>query len=264
MREYLINKRLKELCGSKEYLDNVANKILFNEYMQDKINNVALEDSNARTLLILGNKRIISFVLKKEFAIYGDYENLEEFAVGKIGLVHAVDGYDNDSDIQFVTYAYRVIANQIKKYYRNMYAVSNYSELNKVFLEDFVCESDCDGESQRFIDIIKDENNFVEQVIDCDMVKYIEKNIAYLSHNEAVTVINFFGLFGKPVLKQSEIGAMIGVQQCTISMYLSNALKKLRALTLEESLLNESELQLKFKLLQSGPQNDIVETEVLL
>ena len=91
MKEYLINKRLKELCKKRGYLSNEENLILFEEYEQFKLNNIPVEDIIARTLLILGNTRLIYFVLKKEFDIYGQCENSDEFSYGRIGLIKAVD-----------------------------------------------------------------------------------------------------------------------------------------------------------------------------
>ena len=74
MEKSLIQKRIKEL-SNKDYLDGKSNLMLFKEYEQDKMKNIPLEDSDSRTLLIMGNERLVYLAMKK----YG-----VELVIGKI------------------------------------------------------------------------------------------------------------------------------------------------------------------------------------
>lgn len=260
MEDYLISKRLKELLGTRRSFDNETNKLLFDEYMNDKARNIPPEDSMARTLLIIGNESIICFVLRKQFGIYGEYDNFEEFAEGKIGLIQAVDGYNTQSNVKFITYAYQAITHRVYKYYSVLNNSANLADKKKVSLNDYIAKESTEGKSICFEDNLMADDDFIERFSDKDFIEHVKKNIIYLTPNEQICVINSFGLFGNPCVPQSDIAKNLCKTQSSVSTYIKVATRKLRVLCCDESLLDKQDLKLRNTLLKYGPQNEFVKS----
>ena len=256
MKEYLINKKLKELCPNG-YLTTDKNMMLFKQYEQDKLNNVPLEDSEARTLLILGNTRLIYFVLKSKLERTSYLSDLEEFSVGQIGLIKAVDTFKAEFGVKFVTYACKVIKNEILMHYRKLRAQTRFAERGVAFLDEEINNDSNEGVPMRLMDVIGDENNFMEELLDEKEAERIIRNLRYLSRNEAFTIIHFYGLFGNAIMSQGEIGKILNVTRCNVSKYYTKGVHKLRVLTLNTEFLSEEERILRYSLLKAGFQNDL-------
>lgn len=258
MEKYHIIKKFKELCPDGS-LTAEKNELLFRKYEEDKLNNVPPEDSVARTLLIMGNRKLVYYILKRDFSLFCDFENLEESSVGHIGLIKAVDTYDVNNNAKFTTYAHTVIKNEILMYYRKQNTQSAIAERNKIYLDEPIADLKDDDDILTILDTLQNPDDFVEQVVIQEEAKRFIKNIKYLTVKEAITIIYSFGLFGKPILDQGQIAKLQGVARCNISRSYGSGLKKLRMLTFKESELSAEELEAKHRILKKGPQNDIVE-----
>jgi len=255
MNDYLIKKRIKELCADNEHLTNEQNILLFKEMEQEKLKNIPLEDIDARTLLILGNKKIIYYVLGRQFGIYGNYDEMEEFSAGQIGLIKAIDTYNMESGVRFMTYAYRVIVNEIRMYYRQLNGQGATSKQIKTFLDDVVMQGK-DDSVIRIKDLLYGDDDFVQLVEDEDTMHRIIKNLRYLNYMEAFSVIHYYGLFNLKPLNQEEIGKVFGLSRCTISKTINSGIHKLKILTLNADELRVGDKVLRNKILQSGVQLD--------
>ncbi len=74
-------------------------------------------DKNAREQLINGNLRLILSVIQR-FTSRG--ENLDDlFQVGCIGLIKAIDNFDDSHNVKFSTYAVPMIIGEIRRYLRD-------------------------------------------------------------------------------------------------------------------------------------------------
>ena len=69
-------------------------------------------DMEARDRLIRHNLRLVAHVAKKYYAMPGDAEDL--ISIGTIGLIKAVNSFDNTKKARFSTYASRCIENSIR------------------------------------------------------------------------------------------------------------------------------------------------------
>jgi RNA polymerase sporulation-specific sigma factor len=255
MKEYLLQKRLKQLTQNNHLTDE-SNELLFKEYRDDLLNNIPKEESEARTLLLMGNRSLIYFVLNRSFSLFTDYDILDETAVGNVGLVKAVDTYNVDMGVKFITYAYRVIFNEINMYYKKINSKSNFGERTKMSLDDYVNTNVQDGEELTLADMISDPYDFVEDVQEFEIFEKVVDKIKYLSKQEAVIIINYFGLFGQPALKQQSISSLLGVSRSNVSRHFSSAVKKLKALSLNEDDLTDEERNLKYELIKNGPDKE--------
>lgn len=228
MNSLKIKKRLNELCEKSGYISNENNIMLFKEYEKDKANNIHPEDCEARTLLILGNLKLVYFILSSKIGIVHPTSSLEEFSVGELGLIKAVETYNINSNIKFSTYAIKVILNEVMMYYRNMNLKKFVPENSKISLEDCINEFG-DTFSLRIVD----ENymdDFVKQIEDNEIIDKIILNMKYLKDCERIAIIYTFGLFNNDILTQQEISKIIKVSRSSVSRFLSQGLIKLKIL----------------------------------
>ena len=257
VKDYVIAKRLKELCP-KGYLTSDQNFLLLQEYAQDKENGVLPEDSEARTLLILGNSKLILHVLKVHFDIYATIDS-EEFSVGQVALVRAVDRFKDFSNgnAKFATYASESIYHEICKYYKYL-REKRLLPSQQTFLEDCVNEDINYDRRLQFIDIICDDTDFVQDIHDKLLVNDITQNIKYLTHQEAFSIVNIFGLFGNVPKTNGEIAKMLNVSHSHVTRSVNMGLRKLKILVSQDKDLLPEEKKIKQKMLTRGPINNIV------
>lgn len=106
-----------EICG----VNTTKLKTLTNDEMRELIHKSKQGDENARQRLIEGNLRLVLSVLQK-FA--GRGENPDDlFQVGCIGLLKAVQNFDETKDVRFSTYGVPMIAGEIRRYLRDNSAI---------------------------------------------------------------------------------------------------------------------------------------------
>lgn len=74
-------------------------------------------DETAREQLVENNIRLVHSIVKR-FAMRG-YDSEDLFQIGCIGLVKAIDKFDNSYDVQFSTYAVPLIMGEIKRFMRD-------------------------------------------------------------------------------------------------------------------------------------------------
>ncbi|MBR6102545.1 MAG: SigB/SigF/SigG family RNA polymerase sigma factor [Ruminococcus sp.] len=78
-------------------------------------------DKAARETLIKGNLRLVLSVLQR-FAGRSDQPD-DLFQVGVIGLIKAIDNFDDSHDVRFSTYAVPMIAGEVRRYLRDSHSL---------------------------------------------------------------------------------------------------------------------------------------------
>lgn len=102
-----------EICG----VNTTKLKTLTNEEMVSLIHKCKRGDEKARQMLIEGNLRLVLSVLQK---FVGRGENPDDlFQVGCIGLLKAVQNFDETKEVRFSTYGVPMIAGEIRRYLRD-------------------------------------------------------------------------------------------------------------------------------------------------
>ena len=253
MKDYLIEKRLKELCP-KGYLTNEQNNALLKEYAQDIESGVLPEDSVARTLLILGNNKLIFYVLKTRFKEEDMFDD-DYLSVGKIGLIKAIDTYDADKNLEFCSFAIGCIIYKILHYNRQLKAQGNMKE-QQIFLEEPIIDGDNSDESIRLIDTIADDEDLTATIQDKCLIEEITKNMKYLTPNEVLTITLAHGLFDYPKLTFVDIGKRLNRSRTAVIKNYSHAIKKLKVLMTNDENLNYIEKKLKERTLKQVLKNE--------
>ena len=99
-----------EICGV-----NTAKLPILNQDEKDALwERITAGDATARELYIKGNLRLVLSVIKR---FSGSSENADDlFQIGCIGLMKAIDNFDNTLGVKFSTYAVPMIAGEIRRY----------------------------------------------------------------------------------------------------------------------------------------------------
>ena len=199
-------------------------KILFDRFYDKREFGIDLDEIIERTLLILLNDGLIYFILNKHF----DYDQ-DLYSIGKMGLIKAVDTYDINKN-SFATYASRVIMNEILMHKRNCSTKIEGKQKIASLDESLDIEAH-DGEKDcSLYGIIPDEEDFVEEVTETDLCKYVVKFIKYLTPTEQQILVYSYGLFNQPVLTQMQISQKLNIGQAYVSRLLSKIPDKLKIL----------------------------------
>lgn len=163
----------------------------------------------AKEQVVLNNLGIIGFVLK---SLKLDIFNEDLQAIGLVGLVKAINGFDAEKGNQFNTYATLVVRNEILMTLRK-------ESIIPVFPLDEPCNLE-HGEQISYADMIADSRNFEEEVI-ANM--QLEKMFEFLNEREKRIISLRMG--GKT---QQEIEKIMGISQSNISKIIKGVCKKWR------------------------------------
>lgn len=92
-------------------------KVLTDKEMNDLFDKMHKGDTNARNLLVEGNLKLVLSILRKYNNRVDNMDDL--FQVGCIGLVKAIDHFDNSYNVKLSTYAVPMILGEVKRYLRD-------------------------------------------------------------------------------------------------------------------------------------------------
>ena len=107
----MINK--VEICG----VNTAKIPVLSNREKEELLKRIRNGDQEARDEFVNGNLRLVLSVIRR---FYGRGENLDDlFQVGCIGLIKAMNNFDQTQNVQFSTYAVPMIVGEIRRYLRD-------------------------------------------------------------------------------------------------------------------------------------------------
>lgn len=169
-----------------------------------------------RDSMIIDNMRFVSYIIGKYFSNTTNVDKEDLFQSGCIGLIKAVDTYDEKHGIKFSTYASRVIYNEICAQFRRsrVYTVNPmYDSLEAPI------GYDKEGDAITLSDVLSSEDVVVDT---------IEENInlttitGYLMQWEVSPrfksiVTDYLTAKLEDKVSQSKIGEKYGVSQCQVS-----------------------------------------------
>lgn len=179
-------------------------------------------DGEARRILIEYNLRLVAHIVKKYQSAEDDMEEL--ISIGTIGLIKAVDTFDQEKARRLSTYAARCVENEILMYMRAkkkyMRETSYYEPIG----------TDKEGNEIQLLDIMESgEPEAMEQIqLKDDSVRIYRLLEERLSERERLVLIMRYGLYGGREYTQREIAERLGISRSYISRIEKNALHRLR------------------------------------
>ena len=176
----------------------------------------------AREELILHNLRLVSHIVRKYYSSVKNQDDL--LSIGSIGLIKAVDSFDEKNGVRFATYASKCIQNEILMYFRSRKKLSNEVSINDT------SDVDRDGNPLTYIDVISVEDNTDEELARKILSgKALQLVKAVLTEREREIIALRYGLFGvKNPLTQREVALKLGSSRSYVSRLEKGALEKLR------------------------------------
>lgn len=202
---------IKRLFGNKVYYINGTDNLpppLSPEIEEELISDI--ENQNARDMLIEHNLRLVVYISKR-------FENtgvgIEELiSIGTVGLIKAINTFNNDKNIKLATYASRCIENEILMFIRK------HSSKKREVSIDEPLSVDWDGNELLLSDVLGSESDSVSKRMEEDEEKKILlAAVETLGEREKLIIEMRYGLFGQRELTQKEVADALGISQSYIS-----------------------------------------------
>lgn len=179
-------------------------------------------DLEARNQLVEHNLRLVAHIVKKYNNLERDMDDL--ISIGTIGLIKAVNTYDETKGNRLVTYASRCIENELLMLLRRekkcAREVSLYEPIG----------IDKEGNEISLLDIIHcEDDNIINLLVYSGNVKKLYEEIAALpDQREKKVLILRYGLYGGEELPQREVAKLLGISRSYVSRIEKKALEHLR------------------------------------
>ena len=178
-------------------------------------------DEEARNKLIEHNLRLVAHIIKKYYLANSDNDEL--ISIGTVGLIKAINTFENNKGTKLATYASRCIENAILMHFRNQ----RKTALDVSFDEPI--DTDNEGNPLTLIDIIAEEDTVLEEIC---LKNNLKKLVRYVNEiedpREKEIIILRYGLRGCAPLTQNEIAKRYGISRSYVSRLETKTLKKLK------------------------------------
>ena len=152
------------------------------------IEKMAQGDEESRNILIERNLRLVAHVSKKYSTTNIDLDDL--ISIGTIGLIKAINSFDNSKNIKLATYAARCIENEILMHIR-----STKKTKSEVFLNESIGKDKDDNEIT-LIDVIGKDEMCVDDEVDLKLkIKELYEKMKQILKGREKTILELrFGL----------------------------------------------------------------------
>ena len=200
---------------------NLFPEPLSSEEEKQCIENMKNGDEDAKNILIERNLRLVAHISKKYSTTNIDQDDL--ISIGTIGLIKAINSFDNSKNIRLATYAARCIDNEILMFIR-----SNKKTKAEVFLNESIGKDKDDNEIT-LIDVIEKEEMCVDDEIDLRLkIKELYNKMKEILKDREKMILELrFGLGGKRPKTQHEIAEILGISRSYVSRLETKAINQL-------------------------------------
>ncbi len=180
-------------------------------------------DLEARNILVEYNLRLVAHIVKKYQTPYRSVEDL--LSIGTIGLIKAINTYDDEKGSRLVTYASRCIENELLMRLRQ-----ERKEAREVSLYEPI-GTDKEGNEISLMDIIKsDDESVLSGIVTNDSIRHLSEIFYDVLDNREQQVISMrYGLYGYSPMPQRDIALTLGISRSYVSRIEKKALLKLRS-----------------------------------
>jgi RNA polymerase sporulation-specific sigma factor len=177
-------------------------------------------DIGARNKLIEHNLRLVAHIVKKYENTMDEKDDL--LSIGTIGLIKAIDTFNDGKGTKLATYAARCIENEILMHLR-----SNKKRRNEVSLQDPI-GFDKEGNKITLIDVLQDDRKeVIEEVMFKEDVTNVLELLPDLNEREQEIIIRRFGLNNRKPETQRQIAKSLQISRSYVSRIEKRTLMKL-------------------------------------
>ncbi|MGE5371941.1 MAG: RNA polymerase sporulation sigma factor SigK [Solirubrobacterales bacterium] len=202
------------------YLNNITfPKPLDEKSESEHLARMRAGESDARNILIEHNLRLVAHVTKKYESTGEDVEDL--ISIGTIGLIKAINTYDDGRGTRLATYAAKCIENEVLMHLRNTkkarLEVSLYDPIGY----------DKEGNEIALMDVLYSDNEILD-VVDARMQEEkILNKMSVLSKRERQVVEMRYGILSGIKETQRDIAKKLGISRSYVSRIEKKAINKL-------------------------------------
>ena len=189
---------------------------------EEVLRKLALENEEAKQILVERNLRLVVYIAKKFENTGIDLEDL--ISIGTIGLMKAINTFNTDKNIKLATYASRCIENEI------LMQLRRNSKIKTEVSIDEPLNKDSDGNELLLSDILGTDEDVTSRRIEDEVDrKLLKLAIEKLTRREKEIMELRFGanLQGKEKT-QKEVADMMGISQSYISRLEKKIMKKMK------------------------------------
>lgn len=178
-------------------------------------------DKEAKEILIKHNMRLVAHVVKK---YTGSAETDDLISVGSIGLIKAINTFQEGKGTALATYTARCIENEILMLLR-----AGKKHKNNVSLTDPV-GTDKDGNELTLMDLLseKEDSVFAQVEKSIQREKFVAVLKGFLNEREFSILALRYGLLDGVALPQREVAKKLGISRSYISRIEKRAIEKAR------------------------------------
>lgn len=178
-------------------------------------------DKTAKERLIKHNMRLVAHVVKK---YTGSAETDDLISVGSIGLIKAINSFDQSKGTQLATYTARCIENEILMLLR-----ANKKHKNDLYLLDSV-GTDKDGNDMTLMDLLFEKEDAVFAQVDqsIERDKFLQFIREVLTEREFTVLCLRYGLKEQKNYAQREVASFLKISRSYISRIEKKAIEKLK------------------------------------
>lgn len=177
-------------------------------------------DMASRNTLVEHNLRLVAHIVKKFDPNPQEIEDM--ISIGSIGLVKAINTYQEDKGTRLATYASKCIENEILMHLR-----ATKNDKSELHLFDPLGSEEEDGEVS-YIDIVRDEEPDVAEVVTAKVqAESVISRLSVLDDKEREVLELRYGLGGRSQKTQREIAKLLGISRSYVSRIEKRALCKL-------------------------------------
>lgn len=185
------------------------------------ISRLETDSENVRRTLTEHNLRLVVYIARRFENTGVGIEDL--VSIGTIGLIKAINKFDENKGIRFATYAVRCIHNEILMCLRSEKKLVNEVSMNEPIGFDY------EGNEINLMDILCDEEEsiFNEVNLKLDTNRLYKGIESVLDEREREIIILRYGLYDKKALPQRTIAKKLGISRSYVSRIEKKALEKL-------------------------------------
>lgn len=232
MRGYILIELLACLLKVLPFLGSIKSKtfkdVLSPEEERELLIRKDQNDIEARNKLIEHNLRLVAHIVKKYENTYDDKDDL--LSIGTIGLIKAIDTYNDDKGTKLATYAAKCIENEILMQLR-----MNKKIRAEVSLNDPI-GYDKEGNKITLIDVLQDEDHSIEdRVVFNDAIDKVLSLLPELSPREYEIITRRFGLYNRKPETQRQIAKSLKISRSYVSRIEKRTLMKLYRLLTQKA-----------------------------
>lgn len=178
-------------------------------------------DLQAKNILVEHNLRLVAHIIKKYYSTSAEQDDL--ISIGTIGLIKAVNTFDESKGIKLATYASKCIDNEVLMYFRSQKKSAQDISINEPI------DSDSEGNPLTLMDIICAEDTIAENIDKKITVQKLYKFVEEIENEREKTIIIMrYGLYGTEPKTQRQIAQKLKISRSYVSRIEKKVLNDLK------------------------------------